>query len=76
MRRRSFLKQVTTIPTLSAVIPYIARNDYPSVGAQSGARFTPGRILNEYNHFLPLDTGLEACRARRHCQCRLVPHLR
>ena len=53
MRRRSFLKQVTTIPTLGAVIPYVAKNDPSSEGAQSRARYTPGRIPNEYSEFLP-----------------------
>src|SRR5579872_3569667 len=53
MKRRSFLKRAAAAPALAALAPH-GLNSAPAPAASLPAgKYTPGRIVNEYNLLLP-----------------------
>jgi hypothetical protein len=53
MKRRAFLQRAAAAPALAALAPHTLKAEAASVGSLPTGRYSPGRIVNEYNLFLP-----------------------
>jgi hypothetical protein len=53
MKRRAFLQRAAAAPALAALAPHTLQAANGSAPSLPAGRYTPGRIVNEYNLLLP-----------------------
>jgi hypothetical protein len=53
MKRRAFLQRAAAAPALAALAPHTLTSAVPGASSLPAGRYSPGRIVNEYNLLLP-----------------------
>src|ERR1019366_610519 len=53
MKRRAFLQRAAAAPALAALAPRSFTSAVPGAATLPAGRYSPGRIVNEYNLLLP-----------------------